>query len=247
MGVRFLVGGRAPNSRARLEALAAATIYDYDSDPPEYYSGSSRSPSPPPPYDSPAYHPKLKGRSIPGIRKEMHVPIANGTSFHHAIKAMHNSSESFLHVSSTWTNGSLTSHQYYRRAHKDDLGHENDGSYHHMRSTEAGSIAKRDEERGSNGLVVDYLWKDPSASVAHDLNNNFGQNAYYGGIETGGWMWDNSVLATCATLVEEYRPSGGAASNGDANKGVMAYGWNGSPFGFNGRSSGWIDSCCDGC
>jgi hypothetical protein len=195
----------------------------------------------------------LKGRSaprdntaIPATRREFHIPIGKGKSFFNAAKAMHNST-SFLHVSTTYTNGSITSHQYYRRAHKDDLGIENDGSYHHVRSTEYVPSNSKRAEASSGGLVVDYLWKDASANIVQYLDNNFGQTSYYGGLKIGGWMWDNSVLASCATLIEQDRPTNGAATEGDANEGIMAYGWNGSPFGFNGRSSGWISSCCATC
>jgi hypothetical protein len=49
-------------------------------------------------------------------------------------------------------------------------------------------------------------------------------------------------IASCASMVVGLKGTEGIPVFYE-NQAVMAYGWNGKPFGFNGRAGGWVGNC----
>ncbi|KAJ7469866.1 hypothetical protein B0H11DRAFT_1920482 [Mycena galericulata] len=123
-------------------------------------------------------------------------------------------------------------------------------------------LRKRVEEDDS-GVVLDYLWTDSSVGawahtpslpdIYHDdspvsdtaedsatvlqASSAHFTSSWHPCIFFQGYMNDNNAIATCATPLLD--------SDGlqQATAGVLAFGWNDEPFGFDGRSSGWLSGC----
>ena len=82
----------------------------------------------------------------------------------------------WTHIATEYTGETATHNILYRLAVADDLGLENDGSYHHFRASQPDTISER---AGNNygGIVSDYIWRagngaeyDQVASVTNVAN-----------------------------------------------------------------------------
>lgn len=162
-----------------------------------------------------------------------------------------NNGTDFIHIATTYRNGSAQYTIHYRRAHPDDLGRPNDGTYHQVRVAPAGtnvngssSDATKRAEDDVSGVVMDYLWQQGSDALWTDTyydTHTFDQTA---ASDITSWMEQNQAEATCATIIiESNGPPNEQPWGGAEDSGVLAFGWNNKAFGFNGRAGGWIDEC----
>ncbi|KAM7195354.1 hypothetical protein V8F20_007573 [Naviculisporaceae sp. PSN 640] len=156
------------------------------------------------------------------------------------------------HITFYW-DGKESQYLMYRAAHPDDLGHENDdGSFHHYRAQDSdrvialekehgfhGLLAKREENR-AYGVVTDYLWKNEQKSMWQDLHDSADFNDMKR--KTSGYLQNNNQIASCLSVLGLLGTHGGSATS-RLNNGVIAYGWNNKPFGFNGRAGDWTERC----
>ena len=60
--------------------------------------------------------------------------------------------------------------------------------------------------------------------------------------KTASYLQDNGQEASCLTVLAQLGTHGGSSTSRIDN-GVIAYGWNDRPFGFNGRAGDWATSC----
>jgi hypothetical protein len=180
---------------------------------------------------------------------KIHIPIKANMTLAQAARAVHNSTTSFIHVSTAYANDTAISTLHYRLAHPDDLGTENDGSYHQLRATQLVKLSGRNYEASAGGMVMDYVWQAASSSYIgmETVAASDPQYPQHAGLVLGTYMWQRSKLATCATQVIKSYVDTEPGFTIHGIVGVMAYGWNNAPFSFNGRSSGWIAGCCETC
>ncbi|KAJ6439264.1 DNA-repair protein rad2 [Purpureocillium lavendulum] len=196
--------------------------------------------------DTDSTHSKLRrGQDIASwTRLESHVSIDEKITLKQAAMNAHNGTE-FLHIATLYSRGTATHTLHYRRAHSDDLGMENDGSYHHVRAlsvTDHAENGKRAEVDDS-GTVMDYLWKEGNQDLWTDTyydTHTFDQTA---AAAATTWMQNNGAEATCADVIIDFTEPNSAPYGGAEDSGVLAFGWHHAPFGFNGRAATWISEC----
>jgi hypothetical protein len=151
----------------------------------------------------------------------------------------------WVRIATTYINDTEAHHLHHRLAVAEDLGFENDGSYHHFRATPAPAMLRRlgvRAEDNDNGVVVDYLWKDGyqgNWNQIHGISNEGNRL----GSTTAEWMETNNAEATCASVGSLVTVSEGSDFYELEDQGIVAYGWNNKPFGFNGRAGSWVDGC----
>ncbi|KIJ45396.1 hypothetical protein M422DRAFT_46830 [Sphaerobolus stellatus SS14] len=179
-----------------------------------------------------------------------HIPTINGSVSEAALR--NGSTLDWQHQVTAFYKGEETHRVYYRQAHTDDLGKENDGSYHHYRVRPSPSMLERirklrqaaglkeREEADSYGLVSDYLWRHNNPTVWQTFHDNINPDTM--GSTLANWMENNNAEVSCAVPVETVAGVGGS-SQVLGNRGIVAYGWNDQAYGFNGRAGGWVDGC----
>lgn len=105
----------------------------------------------------------INHRSIPELTTVAHIPVINGSLIRASIKS-HNNGTWVHHATTYDKDGSEVYHLLYRRAHPDDLGFANNGSYHHYRLQSAPNpstnTTKRTDMQRNDGMVFDYSWQD---------------------------------------------------------------------------------------
>lgn len=175
---------------------------------------------------------------------EAHIPLEPGQNLKKAAIATGNNG-TWHHIATFHhaTGGEWLLH--YRLAAKEDLGADNDGSYHHLRAHSAAhkptAMATRSDEDSAGGVVADYLWQDNEMDY-WEMFSNVNTDAL--GNMVSEWMLDNNSEASCAVpSIDGVSGYGSETHYAGADQGVVAYGYNNQPFGFNGRSQGWIDEC----
>jgi hypothetical protein len=183
-----------------------------------------------------------------GVHWEFHVPFGQHKRLIQVIRNEFefNGNHTFRHVATVYRHDVETHQLFYRHAHPDDLGKENDGTYHHIRANYTGSppsdAVSRRAESNMDHVVGDYLWKDGDSTLFNDIHN---EDNIVGDVGTGlaNWMEQNNSEASCASIRTFVSVSEGGKIPKYEDQGVFAYGWNDKPFGFNGRAGGWIDQC----
>lgn len=85
--------------------------------------------------------------------------------------------------------------------------------------------------------MVDYLWTNGDNSLWNDLGGKSQADTLGSTIAVA---MDNSDSDASCAVPGIQQPNGNYAGE---DQGVLAYGWNNQPFGFNGRSGGWLDDC----
>jgi hypothetical protein len=178
---------------------------------------------------------------------DAHLPVEHSSSGALWRAARASGNETWSHIATVSYNGTALHHIMHRLASADDLGHENNGSFHHLRAQSPQSMSKKRDEDNVGGVVADYIFKDGNQgdwelaidtdaprdagaeATTVEMGNEMGQHL-------GNWMLDNGVEATCASILTQ--------NEFDLeDQAVAAYGWNNAPFNFNGRSGGWINGC----
>ncbi len=181
-------------------------------------------------------------------RIESHVPIDPKTSLRKAAIDTHNSTQ-FLHIATLYRHGAVTHTLHYRRAHPDDLGMANDGTYHQVRAvlpdtnmTSTGIVQRA--EASSGGVVMDYLWKSGQESLWHDTFSTVGENTLdqAAASTVTSYLQSTGSEVSCADVIVSKRAQAEQGVTGAEDIGILAFGWNNKPFGFNGRSAGWLST-----
>lgn len=179
------------------------------------------------------------------VHWNFHVPFDNHTRLIHVLRNnfKYDGNHTFTHVATVYRKGLHTHSLYHRFAHPEDLGHENDGSFHQIRAlpSTASNITKR-VEKDIDHVVGDYIWKDGNSQFFNDIHNekNLANDI---GSTIANWMEENNSQATCASIRTWIPVSEGSSVPEYENQGVFAYGSNDKPFDFKGRSGSWIDQC----
>lgn len=185
-------------------------------------------------------------------RLESHIPVEQDTSLRLAAMEANNSTD-FLHIATIYRDGVATFTLHYRRAHPDDLGTENNGDYHHARAVPVIHNTTTDRDGGvdaraevnDGGVVMDYLWKNGNGELWADTfawagADRFDQAA---ASTTAHFMQDQKAEVSCADVIVSYDSANEQGWEGPEDVGIVAFGWNNQPFGFNGRSGGWLNDC----
>ncbi|KAH8904684.1 hypothetical protein BR93DRAFT_939754 [Coniochaeta sp. PMI_546] len=172
-----------------------------------------------------------------------HIPIING-SLRLGLLASGNNG-SWAHVASFYSGDVKTHRLMYRLASEEDLGAKNNGKYHHLRTVGQGNSVTERAEQQEGALVADYLWEDNNDQTEWGYFSGGGNSL---GSDIANWMENNEQEAACASpavCLPTGAPGAGNSHPGCSviDGGVMAYGWNDQPFGFNGRAQGWLDEC----
>jgi hypothetical protein len=197
------------------------------------------------------------GRPIYAVRNSTHTPNPITHSVSHIPILPHErlmraatkygNNGTWVHIATTYYNDTEAHYIYHRLAHQDDLGKANDGIYHHFRAMPSSATLTKLKPRAEdddNGVVVDYLWKDGNSQLWDDAQSDGNpDNGDYFGSTIANWMEDNSAEVTCATVGIGIPVSEGSDPIEQEDQGVLAYGWNDTPFDFNGLAGGWVDSC----
>jgi len=153
-------------------------------------------------------------------RIDSHVPVDGDTTLQQAALDANNGTD-FLHVATYYRDGSPIYSLHHRLAHPDDLGAENDGTYHQLQVREAAHLKVE-----ANGTLLDYLWFDKgSATVATKF------------------LRDSDSEANCMDLFLERHDGESKLSKDFSTLGVLAFGSGGQPFNYNGSAAGWISEC----
>ncbi|KAB5559915.1 hypothetical protein GE09DRAFT_72452 [Coniochaeta sp. 2T2.1] len=187
---------------------------------------------------------------------EVHIPLDSGETSLRAAAMLANNGTEFLHIATTYRDSVPRHKLYYRRAHPNELGadynDDENGSVHHARAIAVGDTLTPGEPGGSSkraevnnqGTVMDYLWRYENKQGWTDLHNSaktFDQDAAR--ISTT-WMQQQEAEAICSTVIWKSKPDPNVQGFGGAvDAGIMAFGWNNKPYGFNGRAGKWVDSC----
>jgi hypothetical protein len=137
-------------------------------------------------------------------------------------------------------NGSVINIHY-----KQSINSINGKTLHHLRhgwNPSSTVISKRVED-SDGGVVGDYLWQDGNTGEFQGVTEDNSESAFLrnGVPSVVDNFEDPPNIASCFSM--------GSLSTDDAgtwtsiNDGVTAFGWNNKPFGFNGRSEGWVEGC----
>jgi hypothetical protein len=161
----------------------------------------------------------------------------------------------------------------YRQAAKEDLGFDNDGSFHHYRVQDSDhmkrlhaqkadglSALEKRIEKTASGVVTDYLWKNGlvvlsemnSCTKVSSLMRTRNQNAwdnFHDDISVKSLETDaHSYLTDHDADASCFTPilqlgTHGGSSSTRIDNGILAYGWNNKAFNFDGRAGGWANKC----
>lgn len=185
---------------------------------------------------------------FPSLAMHAHISPTNGSLAQSSIRSENNGT--WQRHATVYAGDVATHHLLYRQALESDLSFENDGSYHHYRlqpTEEMMHILKSDlskslserEENNVQGLVTDYIWKNNDQTVWQEFHDY----SYNSGDTVAGWMEDHNSEASCAVPIRYSVVSEGYYGKLYGDQGVIAYGWNNKPYGFNGRAGTWINEC----
>ncbi|KZW03435.1 hypothetical protein EXIGLDRAFT_828364 [Exidia glandulosa HHB12029] len=176
-----------------------------------------------------------------------HLPLGNHTTIGAMLMARSNASE----WAQAYTREYSGTHRVvvtHRRINAATEEGDDNGTLHQLRavhSTIRTGASKRVEE-SDEGVVLDYLWNDAS-QTQWNIDHQSDQSTFAS--RAGNTMYDtfvdgnnNDIIASCCT-VGSFDPAAGEGSFELENEGVMAFGWNNQPFGFNGRAGGWVSGC----
>jgi hypothetical protein len=189
----------------------------------------------------------------PRLTAEVHVPIdENGRILSpHLQKRDANNGTEWERYATYYWDEEESQYLKYRQAHATDLGHENDGSFHHFRAEDSEQIKalrrsphslNRRLSRRAFGVVTDYLWKNNNDKGMWDELHktvNKGDLAQ----KVAGYLENNKQGASCLTIVDRVCTRGGCSDWSRMNNGVIAYGWDNNHFNFNGRAGTWAEKC----
>lgn len=178
------------------------------------------------------------------VHLTFHVPFGNHKRLVNVLRNdfTYDGNHTFRHLATVYQKGVKTLSLHHRFAHPDDLGHENDGSFHHIRALPDSETVVARVEKKSNHVVGDYLWRHGNSELFNDIHNekNIG-NAI--GSSLANWMEKSNSEATCASIRTYVKVSEGGPVPRYENQGVFAYGWNDKPFNFQGKAGSWIEQC----
>ncbi|KAH9214904.1 hypothetical protein DL95DRAFT_409055 [Leptodontidium sp. 2 PMI_412] len=182
---------------------------------------------------------------------EAHIPLSH-RSLKESSMATQNNGTWERHTTFYWDNEE-SHYLMYRKATVDDLGYENDGTFHHYRIQDSDhvkdlrkrmalghpGIEKRLEER-AYGVVTDYLWQNGN----QDFYNLMHDSADFKDMtrKIDNYMEGNKQGVSCFTPIGSIGTHGGS-SRFRVDNGIIAYGWNDKSYGFNGRAGNWAEGC----
>ncbi|KAH6718672.1 hypothetical protein BKA61DRAFT_712451 [Leptodontidium sp. MPI-SDFR-AT-0119] len=182
---------------------------------------------------------------------EAHIPLSH-QSLKESSMATQNNGTWERHATFYWDNEE-SHHLMYRKATVDDLGYENDGTFHHYRIQDSDhvkdlrkrmalghpGIEKRLEER-AYGVVTDYLWQNGNQDSYNQMHDSADFEDMTRKIDN--YMEGNKQGVSCLTPIGSIGTHGGS-SRFRVDNGIIAYGWNDKPYGFNGRAGNWAEGC----
>ncbi|KAH7403827.1 hypothetical protein BKA64DRAFT_707299 [Cadophora sp. MPI-SDFR-AT-0126] len=170
---------------------------------------------------------------------EAHIPLSH-RSLKVSSMATQNNGTWERHATFYWDN------EEYRKATADDLGFENDGTFHHYRLEDSEHVKdirkrialghpgleKRLEARAYE-VVTDYLWQNGNQEAYNQKHDSVDFKDMTRKIDN--LLESNKLGVSCLT------PIGAIASHGGSSRfridnGIVAYGWNDKPYGFNARA-----------
>ncbi|KAK0114917.1 hypothetical protein ONS96_013392 [Cadophora gregata f. sp. sojae] len=141
----------------------------------------------------------------------------------------------------------------YRKATPEDLGFENDGTFHHYRIEDSDNVKdlrKRIElghpglekrlENRAYGVVTDYLWQNGNQNNYNQMHDSADFKDMTRKIDN--YLEGNKQGVSCLTPIGTVAGPGGS-TRFRVDNGIIAYGWNDKPFGFNGRAGSWTEGC----
>ncbi|KAJ7026352.1 hypothetical protein C8F04DRAFT_1125489 [Mycena alexandri] len=170
------------------------------------------------------------------------IPLSPGSSNMYTTLAARPNASSWAHAYTRQYGNTTPIRIFHRRINDAEEG-DDAGLVNQIRAGATWNpnmLTKRVEE-DDDGVVLDYLWKDSSVGawdLYHD-DSPVDTTASDSATIVQEFMSDNNAIATCATPVI-VADDGGLLQ---ATAGVAAFGWNNQPFGFDGRSSGWLSGC----
>ncbi|PVH72487.1 hypothetical protein DL98DRAFT_576806 [Cadophora sp. DSE1049] len=184
-------------------------------------------------------------------KAESHVSL-EGRSLKDASMSSENNGTWARHATFYWQ-GEESHYLLYRRADPEDLGFENDGSFHHYRVEDSDNVKilraqlskghpgidKRLEKR-SYGVVTDYVWRNGNKNLWDSMH----QSADFKDMarKTTSYLENHKQEVSCLTPIAQLGTHGGS-SNSRIDNGVIAYGWNDKPYAFKGRTGAWVEGC----
>jgi len=171
-------------------------------------------------------------------RIDSHVPVDGDTTLQQAALDANNGTD-FLHVATYYRDGSPIYSLHHRLAHPDDLGAENDGTYHQLQVREAAHLKVE-----ANGTLLDYLWKEGmKAELATARYYDAGVFDKGSATVATKFLRDSDSEANCMDLFLERHDGESKLSKDFSTLGVLAFGSGGQPFNYNGSAAGWISEC----
>ncbi|KAG4440290.1 hypothetical protein IFR05_004251 [Cadophora sp. M221] len=182
---------------------------------------------------------------------EAHIPLLH-RSLKESSMATQNNGTWERHATFYWDNEE-SHYLMYRKATVDDLGYENDGTFHHYRIQDSDhvkdlrkrmalghpGIEKRLEQR-AYGVVTDYLWQNGNQDSYNQMHDSADFKDMTRKIDN--YMEGNKQGVSCLTPIGSIGTHGGS-SRFRVDNGIIAYGWNDKPYGFNGRAGNWAEGC----
>ncbi|PVH72488.1 hypothetical protein DL98DRAFT_595950 [Cadophora sp. DSE1049] len=177
---------------------------------------------------------------------EAHIPLAH-RSLKESSMATQNNGTWERHATFYWDN------EAYRKATADNLGFENDGTFHHYRVEDSNHVRdlrkrialghpgleKRLEER-AYVVVTDYLWQNGNKDGYNQMHDSADFKDMTRKIDI--YMEGNKQGVSCLTPIGTIASHGGS-SRFRIDNSIIAYGWNDKPYGSNGRAGNWAEGC----
>lgn len=173
----------------------------------------------------------------PWTRIDAHIHVGNHSLQRAAI--LEHKNDSWLHIATLYSGDNPTFHISHRLAHPEDLGKEHNGAYHHVRASPvAAKGAQKRAEANAGGIVADYLWNDAHEDIWEDVYFDTTNADGLAGDALSSNMWNGGWEVSCASVFE----TKGELTD-DADEGLVGFGWNNQPFGWNGRAGEWLNDC----
>ena len=109
--------------------------------------------------------------------------------------------------------------------------------------TKTGIVQRAEVNNG--GVVMDYLWKDGQESWWDDTLFTVSEDSLDQAAASTmtSFLQSTGSEVSCADIIVSMESAGQQGIEGPEDTGLVAFGWNNAPFGFNGRSAGWLSSC----